>query len=45
MGKTDNRVPGWRLLISSLQGSAKRMHVKSLAEPRDSTRVLKVLPV
>ena len=30
MGKLINRIPGLRLLISSLPGSALRMHVESL---------------
>ena len=30
MGKLINRIPGSRLLISSLPGSALRMHVESL---------------
>ena len=35
MGKLINRIPGSRLLISSLPGSALRMHVESLPKPRD----------
>ena len=35
VGKLINRIPGWRLLISSLPGSALRMHVESLGKPRD----------
>ena len=35
MGKLINRIPGSRLLISSLQGSPLRMHVESLGKPRD----------
>ena len=35
MGKLINRIPGWRLLISSLPGSALRTHVESLGKPRD----------
>ena len=35
MGKLINRIPGSRLLISSLPGSALRTHVKSLGKPRD----------
>ena len=35
MGKLINRIPGSRLLISSLQGSALRMLVESLGKPRD----------
>ena len=35
MGKLINRIPGSRLLISSLPGSALRAHVESLGKPRD----------
>ena len=35
MGKLINRVPGLRLLISSLPGSALRTHVESLGKPHD----------
>ena len=35
MGKLINRIPGSRLLISSLPGSALRTHVESLENPRD----------
>ena len=35
MGKLINRIPGSRLLISSLAGSALRMLVESLGKPRD----------
>ena len=35
IGKLINRIPGARLLISSLPGSALRMHVESLGKPRD----------
>ena len=35
MGKLINRIPGSRLLISSLSGSALRTHVESLSKPRD----------
>ena len=35
MGKLMNRIPGSRLLISSLPGSALRTHVESLGKPRD----------
>ena len=35
MGKPINRIPGSRLLISSLPGSALRTHVESLGKPRD----------
>ena len=34
-GKLINRIPGLRLLISSLPGSALRMHVTSLSKPGD----------
>ena len=44
MGKLINRIPGSCLLISSLPGSALRMHVKSLGKPCSSTSVLKALP-
>ena len=35
MGILINRIPGSRLLISSLPGSAFRTHVESLGKPRD----------
>ena len=35
MGKLMNRIPGECLLISSLPGSALRMHVESLGRPRN----------
>ena len=35
LGKLINRIPGSRLLISSLPGSASRTHVESLGNPRD----------
>ena len=35
MGKLLNRIPGWRLFISSLPGSALRTHVELLGKPRD----------
>ena len=38
MGKLINRIPGSRLLISSLPGSALRTHVESLGKPRDKLR-------
>ena len=44
MGKLINIITGLHLLVSSLPGSASRMHVKSLGKPRDSTSVLKALP-
>ena len=34
-GKLINRIPGSRLLITSLPGSALRMHVESLGKSRD----------
>ena len=34
MGKPINRIPGSHLLISSLPGSALRMHAKWLGKPR-----------
>ena len=39
-----NLIPGSRFLISSLPGSASRMHVESLGKPRDSTSVFVALP-
>ena len=36
MGKLVNRIPGSRLLISSLPGLALRIHVESLDKPRDN---------
>ena len=44
MGKLINRIPGSRLLISSLPGSALRTHVESLGKPRDVNKRLKALP-
>ena len=35
MDKLINRIPGSRLLISSLPGSALRTHFESLGKPRD----------
>ena len=35
IGKLINRIPGSRLLISSLPGSALRTHVESLSKPWD----------
>ena len=41
MGKLINRIPGSSFLISSLPGSALKMHVQSLGKPRDvNTRSL-----
>ena len=42
--KLINRIPGSRVLISSLPGSASRMHVESLCKPRDSTSILEAMP-
>ena len=44
IGKLINRISGLCLLISSLPGSASRMHVESFGKPRDSTSVLETLP-
>ena len=44
MGKLINRIPGSRLLIVSLPGSALRMNVESSASLYMSTSVLKALP-
>ena len=44
MGKLIKRIPGSRLLISSLPGWALKKHVESLGKPPDSTSVLKALP-
>ena len=38
LGKLINGIPGSRLLISSLPGSASRTHVESLSKPRDVNR-------
>ena len=35
MGKLIKRIPGSRILTSSLTGSALRTHVESLGKPRD----------
>ena len=43
MGKLINRIPGSRLLMSSLHGSASRTYVESLDKPR-STSVLEAVP-
>ena len=40
MGKLINRIPGSRLLISSLPGLASRKHVESLGKPSDSISAL-----
>ena len=39
MGKLINRIPGSRLLISSLPGSALRKLVESLGKPRDVNKL------
>ena len=39
------KIPGLRLLVSSLPGSASRTHVESLGKPRDSTSVLEAFMV
>ena len=44
MGKLINRIPGSRLLISSLPGSALRTHVESLGKPRDVNMRSQALP-
>ena len=44
LSKLINRIPGSRLLMSSLPGSALRTHVESLGKPRDVNNVLKALP-
>ena len=44
MGKLINRIPGSRLLISSLPGLALRMIVESLGKPRDVNKGSKALP-
>ena len=44
MGKLINRIPGSRLLISSLPGSALRMHIESLGKPRDVNMRSQALP-
>ena len=44
MGKLINRIPGLRLLISSLPGSALRTHVESLGKPRDVNMCSQALP-
>ena len=43
LGKLINRIPGRHLLISSLPGSALRMHVDSLGEPRDVNKRSQIL--
>ena len=44
MDKLINRIPGSRLLMSSLPGSALRMHLNRSASLTMSTSVLKALP-
>ena len=44
MGKLINRIPGSRLLISSLPGSVLRTHVDRSTSLAMSTSVLKTLP-
>ena len=44
MDKLINRIPGSRLLISSLPGSALRTHVESLGKPRDVNMRSQALP-
>ena len=39
IGKLINITPGSRLLLSTLPGSALRMHVESLGEPRDVNKL------
>ena len=43
MGKLINRIPGSRLLMSSLPGLALRKLVESFGKPRDVNNVLKAL--
>ena len=38
MGQLINRIPGSRLLISNLPGSALRTNVESLGKPRDVSK-------
>ena len=38
MDKLNNRIPGLRILISSLPGSALRMHVESPGKPRNDNK-------
>ena len=44
MSKLINIIPGSRLLISSLPGSALRTHVESLGKPRDVNMRSQALP-
>ena len=41
VGKLINGIPGLRLLIISLPGSALRTHVESLSKPRDVNKCSK----
>ena len=43
MGKLINRIPGLRLLMSSLPGSALRTFVESLGKPRDVNKRSQIL--
>ena len=43
MGKLINRIPGSRLLISSLPSSPLRTHVESLGKPRDVNKRSQIL--
>ena len=44
MSKLINRIPGSHLFISSLAGSALRMHVESLGKPGDVNKGSQALP-
>ena len=44
MGKLINRIPGSRLLISSLPCSALRTHVESIGKPPDVNKCSQALP-
>ena len=44
VGKLINRIPGSRLLTSSLPGLALRTHVESLGKPRDVNKRSQSLP-
>ena len=44
IGKLINRIPGSRLLISSLPGSALRTHIQSLSKPCNVNKRSKSLP-
>ena len=43
LGKLINRIPGSRLLISSLPGSTSWMHVKSLGKPHNVNKGSQIL--